>query len=217
MIEIKALSFNYSTQLSFDFPDFSCDQGDNLLILGQSGCGKTTLLHLLSGLLLSKKGSIVINGTDITKLSETEMDFFRGQNIGIVFQKSHLINGLSVKENLLTAQFMAGNKQNVKDIEMTLNQLDLSHKIDQKPAMLSIGEQQRVSIAMALINRPKLILADEPTSSLDDKNCDKVVDLLKEQSMNYGASLLIVTHDIRLKTKFNTELFLEDAKTESII
>lgn len=217
MIEIKALSFNYSTQLSFDFPDFSCDQGEHLLILGQSGCGKTTLLHLLSGLLLSKKGSIIINDTDITKLSEAEMDIFRGQNIGIVFQKSHLMNALTVKENLLTAQYMAGKKQDVKDIEMTLDQLDLSHKIDQKPASLSIGEQQRVSIAMALINRPKLILADEPTSSLDDKNCEKVVDILQEQSKNYGASLLIVTHDIRLKTKFNSKLFLEDAKTESIL
>ena len=214
MLQTSNLQFQYNNQLSFNFPDITCEQGSHWLISGQSGCGKSTLLHLLGGLLKPQVGNIHISDTDITKLSDTKLDYFRGQNIGIVFQQSHLIKALTVEENLLTAQYLAGNGQDKKHVAHILEKLNLEQKLHSKPQNLSLGEQQRVSIARALINEPFLILADEPTSSLDDKNCEEVVQLLLEQSKNSNATLVIVTHDNRLKEVFENQISLETAKLE---
>jgi putative ABC transport system ATP-binding protein len=210
MIHSKALSFAYDNKQRFSFPDINCKQGEHLLILGQSGCGKTTLLHLLGGLLRPSTGSIYIGDTDLTALNEQQLDAYRGSNIGIVFQQSHLIKALNVEENLKTAQYLSGNQQDEATIKALLQKLNLAHKIKSKPQHLSLGEQQRVSIARALINKPVLILADEPTSSLDDKNCNEVIDLLLSQSKASEASLLIVTHDARLKDRFEQQILLEE-------
>lgn len=213
MIKTNQLTFQYSTDLQFHFPDMHCMQGSHWLILGQSGCGKSTLLHLLGGLLNPTGGEVVIKEQDLTTLSTDELDHFRGQNIGIVFQQSHLIKALTVEENLLTAQYLAGAPQDKKTVAALLERLNIGDKAKKKPQQLSLGERQRVSIARALVNNPALILADEPTSSLDDVNCKEVVKLLLEQSKAFNATLIIVTHDGRLKELFEHQILLENAKT----
>lgn len=208
MISVEDLSFYYNEENKFSFPDMNCKKGSHWLLLGQSGSGKTTMLHLIGGLLKPKAGSININGTDLTGLSESKLDQFRGKHIGIIFQQSHLIKSLTVEENLLAAQYLSGVKQNPKKIKSILERLNLGHKLKSKTTKLSQGEQQRVAIARALVNEPLLILADEPTSSLDDVNCFEVLNMLMEQSKSSGATLIIVTHDGRLKSIFDNKIEL---------
>ena len=207
MIRTKSLNFKYNEQASFSFPDINLDKDENLLIIGSSGIGKTTLLHLLAGLLESNSGSITLYGQDISKLNQHQTDKFRGQNIGIVFQKPHFVNSLTVKENLQLAQYL-GNKKDQNRIIDILSSLDILDKENKKPKKLSQGEKQRASIAMAIVNSPKLILADEPTSSLDDENCDRVIKLLKKQASEFKAQLIVITHDNRLKKHFKKSIKL---------
>lgn len=208
MIEVKDLTYHYNIDHPITFPDFSYAQGDQALILGESGCGKTTLLHLLSGLLKPRGGYVSINGQKLNALSGAQLDQFRGANIGIVFQTPHFIEALTVKENLLFAQTLAGKKKDLETIKQILNDLSIPHKLDASVKSLSQGEKQRVTIARALVNHPTLILADEPTSALDDKNCHAVIKLLKEQAKKNNATLLIVTHDNRLNDEFEQKLRL---------
>lgn len=207
MISTKGLNFKYNEQASFSFPDINLGKDENLLIIGSSGIGKTTLLHLLAGLLESNSGSINLYGQDISKLTQHQIDKFRGQNIGIVFQKPHFVNSLTVKENLQLAQYL-GNKKDQNRIIDILSSLDILGKGNKKPKKLSQGEKQRASIAMAIVNSPKLILADEPTSSLDDENCDRVIKLLKKQASEFKAQLIVITHDNRLKKHFKKSIKL---------
>ena len=207
MIKTESLKFSYDGKKYFDFPDINLDSGENLLIIGNSGIGKTTLLHLLAGILKPKSGSINISGTDISKFSDTELDKFRGDNIGIVFQKPHFISSLTINENLKLAQYLSPSKTS-GDAKKILESLNIKDKYQQKPNQLSEGEKQRASIALALINSPSLILADEPTSSLDDFNCDNVIKLLKKQAKDHKAQLVVITHDARLKKHFKNNLNL---------
>ena len=207
MIKTESLKFSYDGKKYFDFPDINLDSGENLLIIGNSGIGKTTLLHLLAGILKPESGSINISGTDISKFSDTELDKFRGDNIGIVFQKPHFISSLTINENLKLAQYLSSSKTSV-DAKKILESLNINDKYQQKPNQLSEGEKQRASIALALINSPSLILADEPTSSLDDFNCDNVIKLLKTQAKDHKAQLIVITHDARLKKHFKNNLNL---------
>jgi len=207
MIKTESLKFSYDGKKYFDFPDINLDSGENLLIIGNSGIGKTTLLHLLAGILKPESGSINISGTDISKFSDTELDKFRGDNIGIVFQKPHFISSLTINENLKLAQYLSRSKTS-GDAKKILESLNIKDKYQQKPNQLSEGEKQRASIALALINSPSLILADEPTSSLDDFNCDNVIKLLKKQAKDHKAQLVVITHDARLKKHFKNNLNL---------
>ena len=207
MIKTESLKFSYDGKKYFNFPDINLDSGENLLIIGNSGIGKTTFLHLLAGILKPESGSINISGTDISKFSDTELDKFRGDNIGIVFQKPHFISSLTINENLKLAQYLSSSKTSV-DAKKILESLNIKDKYQQKPNQLSEGEKQRASIALALINSPSLILADEPTSSLDDFNCDNVIKLLKTQAKDHKAQLIVITHDARLKKHFKNNLNL---------
>lgn len=207
MIKTESLKFSYDGKKYFDFPDINLDSGENLLIIGNSGIGKTTLLHLLAGILKPESGSINISGTDISKFSDTELDKFRGDNIGIVFQKPHFISSLTINENLKLAQYLSPSKTS-GDAKKILESLNIKDKYQQKPNQLSEGEKQRASIALALINSPSLILADEPTSSLDDFNCNNVIKLLKKQAKDHKAQLIVITHDARLKKHFKNNLNL---------
>ena len=207
MIKTESVKFSYDGKKYFDFPDINLDSGENLLIIGNSGIGKTTLLHLLAGILKPKSGSINVSGIDISKFSDTELDKFRGDNIGIVFQKPHFISSLTINENLKLAKYLSPSKTG-GDAEKILESLNIKDKYQQKPNQLSEGEKQRASIALALINSPSLILADEPTSSLDDFNCDNVIKLLKTQAKDHKAQLIVITHDARLKKHFKNNLNL---------
>lgn len=208
MITTKELHFSYHTALSFSFPDIACNSGETLLITGNSGKGKTTLLHLLGGLLVPTSGEINIDSQDLTKLNTAKLDSYRGKNIGMVLQKSYFVEALTVFDNVIIASWLAtGSKAKDKAINL-LKQLDLENQMHKLPAQLSIGQQQRVNIARALINNPKVILADEPTSSLDDDNAQIVAKLLSSLAKEYKAALIIVTHDQRLKNQFTNAINL---------
>ena len=208
MLQTKNVTFFYNKETQFSFPELKCNASDVLLITGNSGKGKTTLLHLLAGLLRPKYGEISIENTNINSLSEKKLDQFRGKNIGLILQQSHFIASMSVLENVVLASWLATGKKAIQKAEKLLSELDLENQKHKLPSQLSIGQQQRVSIARALINEPKLLLADEPTSSLDDENAFKVAELLEKLSKEYNAALVIVTHDSRLKNKFSNQINL---------
>ena len=207
MILTKEVEFNYDNQIFFKFQDIDLKSNENLLIIGNSGVGKTTLMHLLAGLLKSSSGSIKLFDQELSQLSSHQLDRFRKKNIGIVFQRPHFVNSLTVKENLQLAQYIANKKDNNR-IDSILKNLNIFDKSNKKTNQLSQGEKQRASIALAIVNSPKLILADEPTSSLDDANCSKVIELLKKQATDFGAQLIVITHDSRVKKHFKNSIEL---------
>jgi putative ABC transport system ATP-binding protein len=213
MITTQGLTHRYHSKkgvLSNEifFPDLTIARGDSFLLLGKSGSGKTTLLHLLGGLLRPLAGKIEIEKVDISSLSETELDRMRGRQIGFVFQRNHLISALTVKNNLLIAPFLAGEKQHEERVDLVLDELGLREKKNAMIFELSQGQAQRVAIARAIINKPSLILADEPTSALDDKNCDQVIELLNKVAMENNAALIVATHDQRLKSRLKSQIIL---------
>ncbi|MBX2876482.1 MAG: ATP-binding cassette domain-containing protein [Saprospiraceae bacterium] len=208
MLRTHDLQFKYTGSTVLDFPNILCQKGESWLVLGQSGSGKTTLLHLLGGLLPPTSGTIEVGGTNIAQLSPSQLDQFRGKHIGIIFQQAHFIRALTVGENLKVAQQLAGLPIDMGKVTTFLERLNIGDKINKKTDELSVGEKQRVAIARALINQPAIILADEPTSALDDKNCNEVVQLLEEQAAAVEATLLVVTHDGRLKDKFSNQILM---------
>lgn len=208
MISTRNLQFSYAPDKKFHFPDISCPDNETLLVLGQSGKGKTTLLHLMALLLRPESGTVTIGQTETTQVSPARMSEVRAREIGIVYQRAHFVSALSVMDNILLPNYLAGKPQNRNKAMHLAEQLGLAMHLKKKTNQLSQGEQQRVSIARALMNDPNVILADEPTSSLDDDNCHKVIQLLKRQSSDIGASLVVVTHDQRLKDEFTNRVFL---------
>ena len=208
MLVAKSIKYSYDPNNTFEFPDFCLESTEDLLILGDSGVGKTTFLNILGGLLLPQFGSITLNGTNYSDLSNKDLDKFRGKNIGIIFQSPYFVNNLNLMDNLLFSLFLSKNQQDKNVVIELLNQVGLKDKIYSKPNDLSQGEKQRASIALALVKKPNLILADEPTSSLDDNNCDVVISLLKEQSQLNKCKLIIITHDARLKKHFKNSIKL---------
>lgn len=208
MLVTNQLTFEYGPQKQFTFPNVSCADREALLILGRSGTGKTTFLHLLALLLRPKTGAVTVNQTDLTTLSPAQTAAFRARHVGLVYQKPHFVSSLSVLENLLLANYLANKPQNKERARELAEQLGFREQLAKKTHQLSQGEQQRVSIARAVMNQPDVILADEPTSSLDDENTNRVVALLRQQSEQIGASLIVVTHDQRLKDVFKNRVNL---------
>lgn len=208
MLRTENLQYTYKGGTPIRFPDIRCGKGEHWLLLGQSGCGKTTLLHLLGGLLTPSEGKVFLGETDYSALPPSQLDKFRGRTVGIVFQSPHFVRSLTVGENLVLAQQLAGVKPDRKNIAALLDQLAIGHKMDTMTSELSQGERQRAAIARALVNKPALILADEPTSALDDKNTEQVAQLLEKTAREVGATLLIVTHDGRLKDNFEKKILL---------
>jgi len=201
LLHTSNLKFTHPDQQTLCFPDIKLDSKEAIVILGQSGSGKTTLLNLLAGLMKPQSGEVLFDGIDLATLSSQRLDQFRGSEIGIIFQKPHLISAISVIENLELANYFT--KKQGQNLMILLTELGIAHKANASVLTLSEGEAQRVSIARALVNNPKLILADEPTSSLDDAHASAVVELLKSQAERIGAALVIVTHDQRLKVHFS--------------
>jgi ABC-type lipoprotein export system ATPase subunit len=208
MISVQSVIYTYGPAKDLIFPDWEVEQGKHSLILGGSGCGKTTLLHLLAGLRTPTAGIVKVADQVFSDLRGHRMDIFRGKNIGLVFQKPHLLSVLTVEDNLLLAQYMAELPQDKKRIRDVLEVLNLSDRRSAKVYELSQGEAQRIAIARAVLNKPKVILADEPTASLDDDNSEKVLNILEEQANLYNATLVIATHDQRVKNRFPHQLKL---------
>ena len=189
---------------------FSVDSDEAVSIVGPSGSGKTSIIMLAAGLEKSSEGSIKIHGQEITDLKENELSQIRRQNIGIVFQSFYLIPNLTAIENVLLS-LEANQKYNLdSEAEALLKEFGLSHRINHLPSELSGGEQQRVAIARALINKPKIILADEPTGNLDDDNSQAMMKLLSDYSKKSKTSLVLVTHDISLAQRCDRIIELKD-------
>jgi len=209
MVTVSGLTYHYtSSSNTLSFPDFSVQSGKTCLLLGESGSGKTTLLHLMGGLLKIQTGEVIVQNTPLSDLPESAADNFRGKHIGFIFQKNHLISALTVKQNLLIAPLLANLKQDENRIEEVLAQLGLWDKKHSKVHHLSQGQAQRVAIARAVINKPAIIFADEPTSALDDHNCERVISLLLNIARQYQCTLIIATHDQRLKSVVSTHVLL---------
>lgn len=208
-LHIESLRHAYEGQDVLTLPALTLAPAEHMLVLGPSGSGKTTLLHVVAGLLKPTQGQVTVNGQDLSALSPAALDQFRGRYVGIVFQRLHLLPALSVLGNLQLAQRLAGDKQDAQGARVLLDALNIGHLAARKPAHLSTGQAQRVAIARALVHKPALLLADEPTSSLDDANGERALGLLREHAQAAGAALLVVSHDQRLRGKFDKELRLE--------
>lgn len=211
MISTSQLSFAYPGQHEMSFPDIACMQNEHALILGPSGVGKTTLLHLLGGILSPSKGLIMIRDTPMHQLRGRKLDDFRGKNIGIIFQRAHFIRSLTAIENLFLSQHLGEHKADKKFAYSLLQKLSIEHKANARTDSMSVGELQRLAIARALINKPEVILADEPSSALDDQNCFRMVSLLLEVANENKANLLIVTHDSRIKNMIDKKIYLDNS------
>ncbi len=207
MFVIDQLRFAYTANTVLEIPHWQIAQGERCLIVGASGSGKTTLLHLLAGLLTPQQGTLIVLGQYLATLSPSAQDRFRGQNIGVVFQRLHLVNALNVLENLLLAQTLAQLPPDKARALEVLTALNLQNFAQRYPAQLSQGQAQRVALARAIINRPQLILADEPSANLDDAHCIQMLDLLQQHAAQ--ASLVIATHDQRVKNYFQGTRLLE--------
>ena len=171
-------------------------QGEFVAVMGQSGCGKSTLLHLLGGLLSPTSGKIIIDGEDLSKVSDAQRTDIRRRKIGFVFQRFNLFPTLTADGNLrLAERIHSGNGGNAERRREVLSMLKLENKMNNKPLELSGGEQQRVALARAVINNPAIILADEPTGNLDTENSHIVLDMFKELNQHYGQTIIMITHN----------------------
>lgn len=193
-----------------DIEELSIESGEHFFLEGGSGTGKTTFLNLCSGILKPDQGSIKILDTDITTLNESNRDVFRGKHIGLLFQRFHLLPSLSILENVALSSGLIGKTLNWDYAKDLLDSLELSNKLELLPGQLSVGQQQRVALARALINNPSLVLADEPTSSLDPRLARKTMQLIRSSCKEKKAALVVVSHDPSLNEGFTRTLRLED-------
>lgn len=212
MLEINDLKAGYGEKVVVEMPHLALPTGEHCLILGDSGSGKTTLLCTIAGLLSPLAGAVTVNGQNLATLRGSALDGFRGRNIGIVYQTLHMVNALTVLENVLLAQYSAGVTQDRDKALALLAQLGIADKANDLPEALSQGQQQRVAIARAAINSPRIIIGDEPTSALDDQACETVMGLLLELAAVSKASLIIATHDQRIKGHFHKEIKVGGAR-----
>jgi len=185
-----------------DIREFHVGAGEQMVLVGRSGSGKTTLLHVIAGISRPDSGVVQIDGTDITRLAEAGRDRFRADKIGYVFQTFNLLPGFSAFENVLLGMTFAGRRGNPGRAHHLLERVGLGHRLTHKPAMLSVGEQQRVAVARALINRPKLLLADEPTANVDTSHQQQIIDLIRATCREEQVALMLVTHAPEVAEQF---------------
>ncbi len=196
-----------------DLPRLALAAGEQMVLMGASGCGKTTLLHVIAGITRPDSGEVRIAGREITGLSEQERDRFRASTIGYVFQTFNLLGGFSALENVLLGMAFAQDRVDRGRAVQLLERVGMGHRLTHKPNMLSVGEQQRVAVARALANRPKLVLADEPTANVDTRHQQQIVDLLREGCQAEGVALLLVTHEPEVAAQFERVEHLDQLNT----
>lgn len=197
---------------ALDNVSFSVEKGEFVAIIGPSGSGKSTLLHILGGVDVPTKGSVVINQTDISNLDETALAIFRRRQIGLIYQFYNLIPILTVQENLTLPLLLDGRKPDEKQISTLVKRLGLEHRLDHLPNQLSGGQQQRVSIGRALVNNPALMLADEPTGNLDSENSKEIISLLRQFNKDFNQTVIIITHDGKIANSADRVITIEDGK-----
>lgn len=197
---------------ALDNVSFSVNKGEFIAIIGPSGSGKSTLLHLLGGVDRPTSGKVFIENTDIYSLNETNLAIFRRRQIGLIYQFYNLIPVLTVEENLTLPLLLDGHKVDQIHLLQTVKALGLEKRLNHLPNQLSGGQQQRVSIGRALMNRPSIMLADEPTGNLDSKNSKEIIDLLKLFNKTYNQTLIMITHDERIALQADRVISIEDGR-----
>jgi putative ABC transport system ATP-binding protein len=216
VIQTRGLSFRYPHGPELAFPDADVPQGGTLLLQGPSGAGKSTWLALVAGLLTPASGQLLVAGQDLAQLRGGARDSWRGRSIGFLPQKLHLSDALSVERNLQLAYFAAGLPPDRPGVDATLQALGVAELAHRKPAQLSGGQAQRVALARALLLRPRVLLADEPSASLDDEAARAALELLRRCAMRSGATLVVATHDARVRDALHGALVLRLAAVAAI-
>lgn len=200
-----------------DIPEFHVAAGEQVVLVGRSGCGKTTLLHVISGITRPDSGRVRVDGWEITLFTEAECDRFRAERIGYVFQTFNLLPGFTALENVLLSMRFARGRPDKARAKHLLERVGLGHRMTHRPPMLSVGEQQRVAVARALANRPKLLLADEPTANIDAGHQQQVLDLLRDACAEEQVALVLVTHSDKVAQQFARVDRLEDFNRVSAV
>jgi len=198
MFAITGLEHRYGDDLVLAVPGWRSQAGDAWLLAGPSGSGKSTLLHVLAGLTVPTRGEVVVAGTNVRSLAPGARDRWRGRTVGLVPQRLHLVGALDVADNLRLARALAGLDPDEARMRALLEALQVGHLARRLPRQLSQGQAQRVAVARALVNRPALLLADEPTANLDDAHAAATLELLKTQAHEAGATLVVASHDSRV-------------------
>ena len=185
-----------------DVENFQMAAGEQTILLGESGGGKTTLLHCIAGIMAPTSGSIQLDGLELTRLSESGRDRVRAAKIGYVFQSFNLLSGFTALENVHLGMTFGDGKHDVGRARNLLERVGLGERLGHKPGQLSVGQQQRVAVARALANRPKLLLADEPTANIDPQNQQRIIDLIRQTCLEENVALLMVTHSMHVADQF---------------
>jgi len=191
-------------------PQFRVEAGEQMVLVGRSGSGKTTLLHLIAGISRPDTGVIRIDGVNISQLPEAGRDRFRADKLGYVFQTFNLLSGFTAFENVLLGMSFATGRARPERARQLLDRVGLAKRLHHKPAQLSVGEQQRVAVARALANKPRLLLADEPTANIDTRHQQQVVDLIRETCREENVALVLVTHTPEVAGQFKRVEHLEN-------
>lgn len=186
-----------------DIPSFRIEVGEQVVLIGESGGGKTTLLHCIAGIVAPDAGTVSIDGIDVTRLSEAGRDRVRAAKLGYVFQTFNLLAGFTALENVRLGMTFASGKHDLQRAIDLLGKVGLGDRLHHKPSALSVGQQQRVAVARALANRPRLLLADEPTANIDPSNQQKIIDLLRECCREENVAMLLVTHSMAVAEQFD--------------
>jgi putative ABC transport system ATP-binding protein len=199
MLKVRNIFYKITKAAILDRINFELDQNHHLLILGKSGCGKTSLLNILTGLITPNSGEIIFDKTNFSSLSKPQIDEFRAKNIGLIFQNFHLIKEFSLKQNLQIIENISNQKIDEEYFYYLLQKLEMLDFLDHKIHQLSIGQRQRAAIIRAVLNKPKWLFCDEPTSALDDENCQNFIELILDEAAKNKTSIIITTHDQRVK------------------
>lgn len=200
---------------AIDGISFTVEKGEFVAIVGSSGSGKSTLLHIIGGVDRPTSGKVYVDGEDVFKLNENNLAIFRRRQVGLIYQFYNLIPILNVKENITLPILLDGKKVDEKYLDELVDTLGLSKRVNHLPNELSGGEQQRVSIGRALMNRPSILLADEPTGNLDSKNSKEIVDLLRLSNKKYKQTIIMITHDQGLALNADRIITIKDGKIVS--
>ncbi|GAC1703239.1 MAG: ABC transporter ATP-binding protein [Candidatus Acidiferrum sp.] len=190
--------------------NFEVAPGESVAVMGPSGCGKSSLLYVIGGMARASKGKVLVDGNDLSAMSDAERTKLRRHKIGFVFQRFNLLPTLTAKGNIAIAQFIHGDGFDPHRFEIVTEMLGLAGRLKHKPSEMSGGEQQRVAIARALINEPKILLADEPTGNLDSKNSDIVLQMLRQLNKNLGQTIVMITHNPEAVAYFDRVVHMRD-------
>lgn len=208
----KVYGFGDSQVTALDGIDLSVSKGEFVSVVGASGSGKSTLLHILGSVDKPTDGKVIIDGTDLSKLNQTQAAIFRRRKVGLVYQFYNLIPTLTVRKNILMPLALDKKKPNQEYFEQIVSSLGIADRLEALPNQLSGGQQQRAAIARSLIYRPALLLADEPTGNLDQKNSKEIIDMLKLSNRNLGQTILLITHDEKAALEAERMIVMEDGR-----